>query len=256
MRTSDHSWKSARRSGGQRFFIGFVVAAALSLVAFEWSSPRTELVIRTALPDEGLEPEVPPVVILEKKQATAPVQQARSTQVVVGEPDPVVVPDPDPAPEPSPDPGPITDPVPDPDPQPMPTETVASGPVFWEKVGVRPYFMDCLKRDPTSIEPCTEARIDAHLQRNLRIPPSVRGHVRTTVRSRSMPRGVSRNGGVRPEGGGCPCRDRTLIAASAQFVPTAKVATRCRCIIRYRSACAPGRLRPYNEAVRPRRLAG
>lgn len=182
MRTSDHSWKSARRSGGQRFFIGFVVAAALSLVAFEWSSPRTELVIRTALPDEGLEPEVLPVVILEKKQATAPVQQARSTQVVVGEPDPVVVPDPDPAPEPSPDPGPITDPVPDPDPRSLlPTETVASGPVFWEKVGVRPYFMDCLKRDPTSIEPCTEARIDAHLQRNLRIPPSVRGHVRTTV---------------------------------------------------------------------------
>ena len=152
------------------------------MVAFEWSSPRTELVISTRLPDEGMEPEVLPVVILEKARAAAPVDKARSTQVVVGEPDPVVVPDPDPSPDPGPDPGPITDPAPDPDPRSLlPPEPVTPGPVFWANVGVRPYFMDCLKRDPASLEPCTEARIDAHLQRNLRIPASVRGQVRTTV---------------------------------------------------------------------------
>jgi hypothetical protein len=181
MRSTEHSWKKARKPFGQRFFFGLMVAGTLSLVAFEWKSPREELKIITGLPDEGLEPEVLPVVILEKPKAAAPAKKTRSTQVVVGEQDPVVVPSPESTPEPEPGPG--TEPTPDPDPRSLlPPETVDPGPVLWGNVkGVRPYFMDCLKRNHEDLEPCTEARIDAHLQRHMRIPASVRGQVRTTV---------------------------------------------------------------------------
>jgi protein TonB len=180
MSKTKHSWNSSHRTS-DGFILGVVTALSLTLVAFEWKTPRTEIVIGTSMESDDLPPEMLPIVILKKAEAPVSNPEKRSkSRIRFAEPDPIVVVDP--APGLDPGPGTSTEPDPQPDPRSlMPPEPVNYTPVMWNNVGVRPYFVDCLTRDPGNIEPCTEKRIEDHLQRHFRIPTSIRGHVRTTV---------------------------------------------------------------------------
>lgn len=177
------NWRAQRAATGNRFLFGVIVAGSLSLVAFEWRTPSTVFRVPQALgPEDDLPTEILPVIILEKpKVYTAPKPRKKSTTVMAGEPEP------EPSPEPAPAPDPGTDPAPGPDPEPtvdihalLPPERVETM-LTWGTVGVRPYFMECLKRDPRSLEPCTEDRIESHLRNNFKFPRSLSGELRTTV---------------------------------------------------------------------------
>jgi hypothetical protein len=181
MRSNEHPWHNARKAIGHRLFLGATVAASLTLVAFEWREPGPPTPAKAELPDDDLPMEMVPVVILDTRTAPAPKARQRTVPLIAPRPTaPVVSPSTEPDPGPSPEPGPA--PAPSPDPSSLfPDEVVPVTPVFWGMVGVKPYFMDCLHEDPDRLEPCTEARIEAHLQRHFRIPSSVKGRLRTTV---------------------------------------------------------------------------
>ncbi len=180
MPTSKHSWNASRRMS-DRFILGMATALSFTLVAFEWKTPRTEIIIPRQLEIDDLPIEMLPIVILKKASAPPSTRERKSkTRIILADPVATIeaVPDPGPAP----DPGAQPDPAPSIDPRGLlPTEPVEYTPLTWGNVGIRPYFADCLTRDPGNIEPCTEQRIADHLQRHFRIPAKVRGHVRTTV---------------------------------------------------------------------------
>ena len=181
MSTAKHSWRNSRQPF-DRLVLGAIVAFSFTLVAFEWRLPSAQLVFVTGdLLDDDLPIEFLPIVILPKHAASRPAPKERSkTRIVLADPDPVVVVDP--TPDPGPGPGPIKDPAPIVPPNDLRSnEPVDTTPRPWGSVGVNPYFMECLKRDPEHLVPCTEDRIADHLQRHFRIPNGVRGHVRTTV---------------------------------------------------------------------------
>lgn len=182
MSTAKHSWRNSRQPF-DRLALGAIVAFSFTLVAFEWRLPRTEVYIPSVLEDPDLPTELLPIVILPKQAVSKPAPKERSlTRIILADPDPFVVVDPAPVPNPDPGPGPVTDPAPIVSPTELrPTEVVDSAPRAWGSVGVNPYFMECLKRDPEHLVPCTEDRIEKHLQQHFRIPNGVRGHVRTTV---------------------------------------------------------------------------
>ncbi|HQV75153.1 MAG: hypothetical protein KBA60_08255 [Flavobacteriales bacterium] len=181
MSLAKHSWRNSRQPF-DRLVLGAIVAFSFTLVAFEWRLPRTDLhFANNDFPEDDLPTEILPIVILKKQAASRPAPKERSkTRIILADPDPVVVVDP--TPDPGPDLGPVTDPAPFVPPNDLrSTETVDLGPMPWGSVGVNPYFMECLKRDPEHLVFCTEDRISDHLQRHFRIPNGVRGHVRTTV---------------------------------------------------------------------------
>ncbi len=165
---------------GQRLFLGAVVAGSLSLVAFEWRS--TDIRERPSDPFEDdritLEPQL--IVTVAAPPTKAPEPLVRTLGL-----NPVATPQPtaDPAPDPGPD---MDDPVVDPGPAPDPSPTASEGP-FEPPTGyvpgrsIKPHFEQCLLEDPEAVDPCTEERILAHLQRKFRMPTSVSGKVRTTV---------------------------------------------------------------------------
>ena len=170
-----HPWTRARRNAGHRFLIGTSVALSLTLVAFEWRRGGHRLTLPPELEDHGTEMEYPPVVIIKKEsQSVMPEVQRRRQNVgiiVAGDPTPVVEPGP---PATGPVTGPAVDPLPLPGSSLRPEEVVEPGPRPWDGVEQRPYFKDCLTRSDHDLDGCTEARIDAHLQRHFRVPQSVR----------------------------------------------------------------------------------
>lgn len=180
MSTAKHSWRNSRPPF-DRLFLGVIVAFSFTLVAFEWRLPRSEAGVAVALIDDDLPTELLPFVILPKEAPSRPAPKERSlARIILADPDPVVVVDPTPGPDP--DPGPVKGPAPVLSTVDLrPTESVDPEPRAWGSVGVNPYFMECLKRDPEHLILCTEDRIEKHLQQHFRIPDGVRGHVRTTV---------------------------------------------------------------------------
>lgn len=177
-----HPWRAVAQQHGRRFSIGLSLALAFVLVAFEWRSapgiPDRE--VPELVVDDGLV-ELPPVVILKKKQAdaAAPTVREKPSTVIVAGPEPVA----DPGPQP--DPGLVGDPGPDPgppEPGPVnPDEIVEPGPAPWDHVEQRPYFRRCLDSRREDIDACTERIIDQHLKRNFVVPERMRREERTTV---------------------------------------------------------------------------
>ena len=170
-----HPWTRARRNAGRRFLIGTSVALSLTLVAFEWRSEGHRLTLPPELGDDGTETEYPRVVIIKQESAAAKPEVQRRRQnagvIVPGDLTPVVEPGPAAA---EPGPAPVVDPLPLPGSSLRPEEVVEPGPRPWDGVEQRPYFKECLTRSAHDLDGCTEARIDAHLQRHFRVPQSVR----------------------------------------------------------------------------------
>ena len=182
MRMQQHPWRAVAQQHGRRFSIGLSLALAFVLVAFEWRSapgiPHRQ--VPELIVDDGLV-ELPPVVILKKKEAGADKiskPKKRQANVVPG-------PDPAPDPDPRPEPGKPGEPLPDPgptDPGPVnPDEVVEPGPAPWDHVEQRPYFRRCLDSRREDIDACTERIIDQHLKRNFVVPEGMRREERTTV---------------------------------------------------------------------------
>lgn len=180
MSTAKHSWRNSRQPF-DRLVLGAIVAFSFTLVAFEWRLPRPEVYVPVIWEDNDLPTEFLPIIILPKEAASRPATKERSlTRIILADPDPFVVVDPTPGPDP--ESGPVTDPAPLVSPTDLRSnETVDTTPRPWGSVGVNPYFMECLKRDPEHLVPCTEDRIEEHLHHHFRIPNGMRGHVRTTV---------------------------------------------------------------------------
>jgi protein TonB len=170
-----HPWTRARRNAGRRFLIGTSVALSLTLVAFEWRSEGHRLTLPPELEDVEPPIEYPPVVIIKQETAAAKpeVQRRRPNAGIIVAVDPTPVVDPGPVP-PEPGTGPAVDPLPMPGSSLRPEEVVEPGPRPWDGVEQRPYFKECLTRSANDLDGCTEARIDAHLQRHFRVPQSVR----------------------------------------------------------------------------------
>lgn len=180
MQNKEHAWRTAQAATGQRFFLGAIVAASFTLVAFEWHTP--ELVVER-LPDLSHEEDWPePVFVIRSEKPNTEKRAAKKSTAAI-DPIAAVEPGTEPPTDPTTDPGPGT---PDPGPTPDPAPTNGSGTTttvtpFVPNAGVKPYFERCFREDPEHVDPCTEERIQAHLQREFRMPRSVRGHVRTTV---------------------------------------------------------------------------
>jgi hypothetical protein len=184
MRTPAHSWQNQHRQAFRRFALGGTAALSLTLVAFEWRSDTAVYRLPDELNDDRwLENELPPVVIIkaEDRAAARPHQQGRvvaTSQPVAS--DPIVEP--------------FTEPPVDVIAAPGPSETgpaatrgllaadsVVDGPAIWTGVERQPYFMDCLEGGLGQLTDCTEARIDAHLQRHFRVPAQLRSEEFTVV---------------------------------------------------------------------------
>ncbi len=162
-----------------------MVAFSLTLVAFEWRTGPS----RPVASDDGelaLEDPVDHAVVIrvvDPVSTSAPKPRARATSAV-GIVNPVEPSEPasEPADPTEPAQGTNVDPI-DPAAEVLrgPDEVTTPEIHFWGSVGVRPYFMDCLKRSPSSLDECTEYRIQKHLEREFKVPPGIRGDVRTTV---------------------------------------------------------------------------
>jgi len=182
MARTTHSWNTTHAAFGRRFTFGLVVAMALSLVAFEWQGQKREVILPyEPLPMED-DMEFPRVIVLAKEpSATLPAAKRRVAHgAIVPSAEPLTPVDPAPPlvgsaepGEPAPEPGEVTT-LPSRDEGPPET-------FFMANVGVRPYFMECLKEGVNALDACTEARIQRHLERRFKIPASIRGEVRTTV---------------------------------------------------------------------------
>jgi len=182
MASTTHPWHATCRQSGRRFTFGLLTALSLTLVAFEWRSGDAPLKYEPWDPgdDGGAVAILPPVVI---EKTLVPQQQKKVKRgggpIVAGDPDPIA-PDPlvdepgtgeaEPGPEPVEpvDPGPVE-----------PSGT--SSPAHWNFVSIRPHFVDCMKRGMKYVDECTEERIGKHLERRFRVPPGIRGPVRTTI---------------------------------------------------------------------------
>ncbi len=183
MERTAHPWYQRRKGAGGRFTIGLLTALSITLAALEWggakrvqAEPPHELPVED--PWDG-----PRVVVIEKKkESAAPRKKRAATSSVVepGEPDEPAEPTPDPAPDdgPTSDDGPELTPL---DSLRGEDDGATAGPFPWELVGVRPYFRDCLKRHPKTLDECTEQRIQDHLARRFQVPEGLRGEVRTMV---------------------------------------------------------------------------
>lgn len=182
MATYTHPWNATCRQTGRRFAFGLLIALSLTLVAFEWRGGEAPITkdLWDPIEDTDITAILPPVII---EKTVVPQQQKKVKHgggpIVAGIPDPVA---PDPVvDEPGPgevEPGP--EPVEPVDPGPVET-SYTPGPAHWDFVSIRPHFVDCMKRGMAYVDECTEERIGKHLERRFRVPPGVRGHVRTTI---------------------------------------------------------------------------
>ena len=182
MDLAPHSWQHAHTRNGRRLALGFSVALALTLVAFEWrggSAPLPKLPW-TDMTEETVLEILPPVVIEQRVAAVARRVRPRSTTVV---PVPEVRPEPEPtgAEGPTvttgePSEGATTEGPPADHPA-----AIGSTTYTLALVGIRPHFRECMLRNPASVDACTEDRIRRHLERHFRVPPGVRAPVRTTA---------------------------------------------------------------------------
>lgn len=183
MAQQQHSWKTVYRQTTRRFTFGLLAALSLTLVAFEWRGGDAPPV-RIPLGDDGeFDPpeELPRVIIIERQTAPpAPKPRTRSNIIEIAEPEPIteVIDHVDPGPEgPELPEGPLT-----PATELNSPETVETNmPMGWDMVGVRPYFMECLERSGKTRDACTESRIEKHLQRRFKVPPGIRGPLRTVI---------------------------------------------------------------------------
>lgn len=181
MATCIHPWHATCRHTGRRFTFGLLIALSLTLVAFEWSGGEAPLYQEPWDPfdDSGVEAMLPPVVMEKTMVPQKKQHKSGGGPIVAGEPDAV-------APEPV-----LDEPVPGTsDPEPVSSEPVDPGPVepdpepgpaHWNFVSIRPHFVDCMKRGLEHVDECTEERIGKHLERRFRVPPGIRGQVRTTI---------------------------------------------------------------------------
>jgi len=162
-----------------------MVAFSLTLVAFEWRTGIPQVITYDDW-DGALEDPVDQVVVIrvvDPKSSTAPRPRARAASTIgVVNPVDATEPTSDPVEPSAPGTGETGDPV-DPAPEILrgPDEGAPAEVFLWGTVGVRPYFMECLKRSPNTLDECTEQRIQKHLERQFKVPPGIRGEVRTTV---------------------------------------------------------------------------
>lgn len=184
MHRTTHSWQTQHRQSFRRFALGCSVALSLTLVAFEWRSEHEPYLLSTDMDDDGwLEDELPPVVIIkaEERAAAQPKQQGRpvasSEPVVI---DPIVEPTTEPVVEPS-APSATAPDLPANGRALLATDSAEAGPMIWNGVEQQPYFMECLRHGEEALTPCTEERIDAHLQRHFRVPDQLRREEFTVV---------------------------------------------------------------------------
>jgi protein TonB len=184
MRTPAHSWQTQYRQSFRRFALGGSAALSLTLVAFEWRSDIAMYRIPDGLDEEPwLEDELPPVVIIQAEERAAAKPRQLGRVVATSEPvatDPIV----EPMIEPVLD-GTSTSPASDTAPGSsralLASDSVDAGPTIWNFVERQPYFMDCLEGGLEQLTGCTEARIDAHLQRHFRVPEQLRREEFTVV---------------------------------------------------------------------------
>ncbi len=179
-----HPWHSARNGWARRAALGALISLSMVLVAFEWRGAAREPVYEPPPLEPEPPYEFPKVIIIEKEQAkaAAPEPKRKTSSLLAATPDPT----PDEGDEAEPDPvdgpdkeGPKEGP---PEPTGGRAETdTSTGTLPWDGVSQRPYFMDCLKRSPRSVDACTEDRIEAHLRRHFTMPQGLRGAVRTMV---------------------------------------------------------------------------
>ncbi len=185
MERAAHSWHSVHRNGTRRSALGLMVAFSLTLVAFEWRTGIPQVITYDDW-DGALEDPVDQVVVIrvvDPKSSTAPRPRARAASTIgVVNPVDATEPTSDPVEPSAPGTGETGDPV-DPAPEILrgPDEGAPAEVFLWGTVGVRPYFMECLKRSPNTLDECTEQRIQKHLERQFKVPPGIRGEVRTTV---------------------------------------------------------------------------
>lgn len=182
MDLAPHPWQHTHTRNGRRLALGFTIALALTLVAFEWRGGTGALpkLPWTDMAEETVLEILPPVVIEQPTAMAAKRPRARATTVVAA---PEVVPQPDPmaVPDPAATAG---EPVEGPATEASPTDLAApagGGTYTLALVGIRPHFRECMLRDPSSVDACTEVRIRRHLERHFRVPAGVRAPVRTTV---------------------------------------------------------------------------
>jgi hypothetical protein len=183
MAQQQHSWKTVHEQTARRFSFGLLAALSLTLVAFEWRAGDAP-VRYVYEDDDAFDPpmEYPRVIIIERKTAPlppAPKPRTRSNTIGIGDPPTVIETGPtDPGPEgPELPEGPLT-----PATELNSPETVETNmPMGWDMVGVRPYFMECLERSGKTRDACTESRIEKHLQRRFKVPPGIRGPLRTVI---------------------------------------------------------------------------
>ncbi|MFN6177199.1 MAG: hypothetical protein ACK46G_06650 [Flavobacteriales bacterium] len=186
MARAAHPWHSTHRNSTRRLALGLMVAFSLTLVAFEWRTDPPQVILPDPW-DDGLEEPLDHVVVIRvPKPAPSPAPKPRSRPAsAFGAVNPVEPTGPTTEPIDPVDPGPGapgTDPE-DPGPEVLrsPDEATVAEVFLWGTVGVRPYFMDCLKRSPNALDECTEDRIQQHLERQFKVPSGVRSEVRTTV---------------------------------------------------------------------------
>ena len=178
MRSNEHAWRRARAAMGQRFFLGAIVAGSLTLVAFEWRmTPSDAVPWSEDLPAETDWDEAPIIVTFEKPKPKAPAPKRAGA---TADPTGPAAPSADPSPEPTTDPGTGPSDAPVDDPAAANSTTLPYTP-YVPNLPVKPHFKQCILEDPEHVDPCTEDRIQAHLQRRFEMPRNVRGHIRTTV---------------------------------------------------------------------------
>lgn len=183
MHSLHHGRRTAADGFGRRFSIGLSIALACVLVAFEWRTVgRPNGGPAPALPDEGIETERLPVVIIHDDRPHAETRKQRQAGGQLVPADPVAQDEGD---EASADHGAAEpggeDPGAEGPPGLNPDEAIESGPFPWMGVEQRPYFKSCLDARREGLDACTERIIDQHLKRHFVVPAAMRREERTTV---------------------------------------------------------------------------
>lgn len=176
-----HSWRKASKHVGRRSLIGLLIALSLTLVAFEWQAgePNYKREYFDAYTDDWTTSILLPVVIERTTVVEKKSSRRASAPSITGTVEPAAA-------EPEPSATEIAGPSVDPEGPIEPSEvdlgtTSAPMPAHWNLVSVKPHFVDCMKRGIEYVDACTEERIGKHLERRFRVPPGLKGPVRTTI---------------------------------------------------------------------------
>lgn len=211
MATYTHSWDRSQRDLSRRFLTGLVTALSFTLVAYEWRSGTHVSFLKTTLADEEHVVEDLPVNFTIKRDLIPSDSKVRTTastgRIVASEPVavPTLSPQANIQPDPTGGPEPLVT-----GPERLPDEVVDPGPRLWDGVEQRPYFATCLEEDRRDLDACTEARIDAHLQKHFRVPREMRREEFTVITMEVTASGGHRQVDMRPRAEcGRESRDRT-----------------------------------------------